>query len=254
MHLKPLWEALILSLLLSACTPLPHAADQQPKGTLPLSRPVRLVIVGDSTVCNYPTNSVQRGWGMFIQDYFRSNQIQVINLALSGRSTKTFIQQGHWAAALKEKPDFVLIQFGHNDSHSPTNREATDANTTYRQYLRQYIDESRAIGARPVLVTPMCRRNFSSDGHVANELLPYAEAMKIVAKEKNVPLVDLNAASVDLCNQLGPEASKALANTPNDATHFNAKGAREMARLLMRQLLVVEPALQSPTTQQQLDH
>ena len=207
------------------------------------NHPLRLVIVGDSTVCNYPENSIKRGWGMFIQEYFNSNQVQIINLAASGRSTKTFIQEGRWAAALKENPDYVLIQFGHNDSHSPDKPEATDAKTTYRQYLRQYIDEARASGARPVLITPMCRRNFKAGGRVKDELLPYADAMKAVAQEKHVPLVDLNTASVKLCNELGPKASEALADSPTDHTHFNAKGAREMARLVMQELPVVEPSL-----------
>lgn len=205
-------------------------------------RKVRMVIVGDSTVCNYPAKSIKRGWGMFIQRYFDTNDLQVINLALSGRSTKTFIKEGHWAAALKKKPDYVLIQFGHNDSHAPSRPEATDARTTYRQYLRQYIDESRAVGAHPVLITPMCRRNFKA-GRVVNALLRYAEAMKAVAKEKHVPLVDLNTASVELCNRLGPKGSEALADSPKDHTHFNAKGAKEMARLVMQQLPVVEPSL-----------
>ena len=202
-----------------------------------------MVVVGDSTVCNYPEDSVRRGWGMFIQDYFNSNRLQVINLALSGRSTKTFIKEGHWADALKQKPDYILIQFGHNDSHAPEKPEATDARTTFPQYLRQYIDESRAIRACPVLITPMCRRNFDSSGHIKNDLLPYTDAMKAVAKEKNVPLVDLNSASVNLCNQLGPDASKDVANDARDQTHFNAKGAREMARLVMAELPVVEPSL-----------
>jgi lysophospholipase L1-like esterase len=205
--------------------------------------PVRLVIVGDSTVCNYPESSIKRGWGMFVQGCFNSNQVQVINLAASGRSAKTFIKEGRWAAALKEKPDYVLIQFGHNDSHSPDRPEATDARTTYRQYLRQYIDESRAIGAKPVLITPMCRRNFNADGQVVNAMLPYANAMKAVAQEERVPLVDLNAASVELCNELGPKASETLADSSTDHTHFNAKGAREMARLVMQELPVVEPSL-----------
>ena len=206
--------------------------------------PVRLVIVGDSTVCNYPANSTRRGWGMFIQDYFNRDQLQVINLAKSGRSTKTFIHEGLWAAALKDKPYFVLIQFGHNDSHSPDRPEATDARTTYRQYLRQYIDESRAIGAKPVLITPMCRRNFNADGQIVNALLPYANAMKAVAQEEHVPLVDLNKASVGLCNRIGIKASEALACNHSDHTHFNAKGAKEMARLVMQELPVVEPSLQ----------
>jgi lysophospholipase L1-like esterase len=207
------------------------------------SQPLRLVIVGDSTVCNYPENSDRRGWGMFIQDYFNSNQLQVINLAASGRSTKTFIKEGRWAAALRKRPDYVLIQFGHNDSHSPDKPEATDAKTTCRQYLRQYIDEARSAGAKPVLITPMCRRNFKPDGQVVNALLPYAGAMKAVAEEKHAPLVDLNTASVKLCNQLGPEGSETLACNSKDHTHFNAKGAREMARLVMQELPVVEPSL-----------
>lgn len=203
---------------------------------------VRMVIIGDSTVCNYPADSIKRGWGMYIQNYFDKNRLQVINLALSGRSTKTFIKQGHWAAALKEKPEYVLIQFGHNDSHAPNRPEATDAATTYRQYLRQYIDESRAIGAHPILITPMCRRNFKN-GKVVNALLPYARAMKAVAKEEKVPLVDLNSSSVELCDRLGQKGSEALADSPTDHTHFNAKGAEEMARLVMQQLPAVVPSL-----------
>lgn len=205
--------------------------------------PARLVIIGDSTVCNYPAAAPKRGWGMYIQAYFNTNRLQVINLALSGRSTKTFIKEGHWSAALKEKPDYVLIQFGHNDSHAPEKPEATDANTTYREFLKQYIDESRAIGAKPVLITPMCRRNFDAAGKIKNELHPYAEAMKAVAAEKKVPLVDLNALSVELCNQIGPQGSLALANDAKDATHFNAQGAQEMARLVMEKLPGVEPEL-----------
>ena len=206
-------------------------------------RPARLVIVGDSTVCNYPHDPIRRGWGMFIQGYFDPARLQVDNLALSGRSTSTFITEGHWAAALAEKPDYVLIQFGHNDSHGAGHPEATDAATSYRQYLRRYIDEARAIGARPILVTPMCRRNFGPDGRIKNELLPYVEAMKAVAAERRVPLVDLNTASVELCNRLGPQGSLALANDPKDPTHFCAKGAQEMARLVMERLPAAEPSL-----------
>jgi len=219
------------------------ALAKLPAAESAINRPVRLVIIGDSTVCEYPANSVRRGWGMFLPGYFDSNRVQVINLALSGRSTKTFIQEGHWAKALQAKPDYVLIQFGHNDSHTPDHPEATAAATTYQQYLRQYIDESRAAGARPILITPMCRRNFQTNGLVDNTLLPYASAMKTVAAEKQVPLVDLNTASVRLCEQLGPKGSRELANDSKDTTHFNAKGAREMARLVMESLPAAEPSL-----------
>jgi lysophospholipase L1-like esterase len=203
---------------------------------------VCMVIVGDSTVCNWPEKDPRRGWGMFIQGYF-NNQFSVTNLAKSGRSTKTFITEGLWARALKAQPGYVLIQFGHNDSHAPDKPEATDAKTTYKDYLRQYIDDSRAIGARPVLITPMCRRTFGADEKLKDALLPYANAMKEVAVEKRVPLVDLHAASARLFEQLGPTGSNALANEPGDATHFNDKGARAMADLVAQELPVVEPSL-----------
>ncbi len=214
-----------------------HAADAT-------NQPVRMVIVGDSTVCIWPKADVRRGWGMFIQDYF-TNNLEVTNLARSGRSTKTFITEGLWAAALKEKPRYVLIQFGHNDSHDPSQPEATDANTTYENYLRQYIDEARSIGADPILVTPMCRRTFAADGKLTDALLPYANAMKAVALEKRVPLVDLHTASAKLFEKLGPAGSNELANMPDDPTHFNEKGASAIADLVMKELPVVEPSLKA---------
>jgi PelA/Pel-15E family pectate lyase len=203
-----------------------------------------LIIVGDSTVCNWPEDDVRRGWGQFVQDYFTDN-FKVINKARSGRSTKTFIQQGLWKEILDLKPDYVLIQFGHNDSHAPERPEATDANMDYQDYLRQYIEESRQIGAIPVLVTPMYRRKFDEQGNIHDNLLPYANAMKQVAKEKNVPLVDLNAASEKLYLQLGPQKVIELANAPDDQTHFNEKGARQMVRLVMEQLPQVAPSLKA---------
>ncbi len=144
---------------------------------------MRLVIVGDSTVCNYPGGDACRGWGQFIQDYF-SETLHVSNHAKSGRSTKTFIKEGLWAKVLKEKPDFILIQFGHNDSHGAGKPESTQAATDYRDYLRRYIDAARAAGAKPILVTPVQRRTFGRDGQLADSLRPYADAIKAVATEK----------------------------------------------------------------------
>lgn len=201
-----------------------------------------LAIVGDSTVCNWPKNDVRRGWGQYIQDYF-TDKVLVLNKARSGRSTKTFIQQGLWKEVLEQKPAWILIQFGHNDSHSPDSPESTDADTDYTDYLRQYIDQSRAVGAIPILVTPMYRRDFDEQGRIKDNLQPYANAMKKVAAEKHVPLVDLQTASEKLYLKLGPAGSAELANAPDDKTHFNEKGAREMARLVMEQLPVVEPSL-----------
>lgn len=192
-------------------------------------KPVKMALIGDSTVCNFAeTDAAHRhGWGMHIQEYFTAD-LKVVNLALSGRSTKSFIQEGAWAKALAEKPDVVLIQFGHNDSHTPDHPEATNAATDYRDNLRKYIDETRAIGGVPILVTPMCRRTTE------DSLAPYADAMKIVAAEKKVALIDLHASSARLYAKLGPAGTEELSS--GDVTHFNAKGAQEMARLVMNEL------------------
>lgn len=202
---------------------------------------MHLVIVGDSTVCNWPLNDPlhRSGWGMHIQSYFQPG-LTVSNLAASGRSTKTFITEGRWAKALAEKPDVVLIQFGHNDSHATANPEATSATGDFRDYLRRYIDDTRAIGGVPVLVTPMCRRT------PADNLVPYADAMKAVAAEQNVALIDLHAASATLYAELGDRVNLLAANLASgqpDPTHFNAEGARAMARLVMDGLPGAVPAL-----------
>lgn len=204
--------------------------------------PLRVVIIGDSTVCEYPATNACRGWGQFIQGYF-SDTVRVINLARSGRSTKTFIKEGLWAKALAEKPDLVLIQFGHNDSHDPAKPEATAAATDYRDYLRRYLAESRAAGAKPVLVTPMYRRTFDDAGKLTDILQPYADAMKAVAAETGTPLIDLHAASGKLFAELGPDRSAAFANATGDRTHFNEAGARAMAKLVMAELPQQVPEL-----------
>lgn len=202
-----------------------------------------LVIIGDSTVCEFKEDDPRRGWGHYIQEYF-SDDVRVINRARSGRSTKTFIQEGLWKEALEDRPAWVLIQFGHNDSHDPAEPESTDAATDYRDFLRQYIDESRAAGAKPVLITPVQRRKFNDDGTLNDTLEPYAEAMKAVAAEKKVPLVDLHAASGKLYLEIGEQGCTELASAADDQTHFNEKGAWAMAELVMEQLPVAEPSLQ----------
>jgi lysophospholipase L1-like esterase len=91
----------------------------------------------------------------------------------------------------------------------------------------------------------MYRRKFDEQGRINDNLLPYADAMKKVAAEKDVPLVDLNAASEKLYLQIGPADVQELANTSDDRTHFNEKGARAMADLVMEQLPQAVPALKT---------
>jgi lysophospholipase L1-like esterase len=204
--------------------------------------PVKIAVIGDSTVCEYPEKSPNRGWGHYIGDYFKHN-VQIVNLAASGRSTKTFIQEGRWAKTLAEKPQFILIQFGHNDSHAKDHPEATDAATDYRDYLRQYVTEARGISAVPVFVTPMHRRTFKADGTLEDILGPYADAMKAVGAEMHVPIVDLHQMSGELYLKLGPEKCHELENKMGDNTHFGEKGARAMAELVMSKLPDAVPEL-----------
>ncbi len=198
--------------------------------------PLRLVIAGDSTVSEYPATTQQRGWGQYIQDYFRDS-VRVFNLAKSGRSTKTFLNEGLWAKALALKPDILLIQFGHNDSHDPKMPEATDAATDYSNYLRQFVTEARETGATPILITPVQRRTK------VDTLLPYAEAMRKVAAEEHAELIDLHASSGQLYRDLGEGGAEELAANDHDQTHFNEKGARAIAALVMKELTELEPRL-----------
>ncbi|MFH1716063.1 MAG: GDSL-type esterase/lipase family protein [Planctomycetota bacterium] len=230
---KPaLWSWSVLLVFLLGCVTTLQAAET----------PLRLAIIGDSTVCEYPSEHPCRGWGQYIQSYF-NDTVDVINLAKSGRSTKTFINEGLWAKTLEARPDVLLIQFGHNDSHGPDRPESTDVATDFQDYLRRYIDEARAIGAAPIFVTPVQRRTYGSDGKLDNSLLVYADAMKAVAAQKKTALIDLNASSGRLYEQLGQAANGVVANAPQDRTHFNEEGARMMAHLVLQELTQVEPRL-----------
>jgi lysophospholipase L1-like esterase len=204
--------------------------------------PLRVIVIGDSTVCDFPAKNPCRGWGQYLQEHFKDS-VKIINLAVSGRSTKTFIQEGRWKQALGRNPDYVLIQFGHNDSHGPDRPESTDAATVYKDYLCRYVDDCRAIGAKPILITPMHRRTFDGQGRLEDNLRPYATAMKEVAAEKKVALIDLHAMSGELFLSLGDVGSMTLASTAGDHTHFNEKGARAMAGLVLQMLPKVMPDL-----------
>jgi lysophospholipase L1-like esterase len=202
-----------------------------PESSATNSPHLKIAIIGDSTVANYPAKSPLRGWGQYLGEYFSPNTT-IINLAKNGRSTKTFYTDpGHlWQQALDAKPDFIFIQFGHNDSHAADKPEATRADGDYMENLRRYVTETRADGATPIFVTPMYRRNFK-DGALTLELQPYADAMKKVAKEMNVPVIDLYTLSGQVFLKLGDEGSADLMG-PNERTHFSEKGARLLAGLV----------------------
>lgn len=211
---------------------------------------IRVLVIGDSTVQTYKPDIPVKGWGQMIGRFFMDEVDTVMNFALSGRSTKTFIGEGHWKKVLEagRSGDYLLIQFGHNDSHDKDRPEATDADGDYKEYLRQYIREAREKEIIPVLVTPMHRRLFLEDGLHLDEtydhaLRPYADAMKAVSSEMNVPLVDLYTSSGRLYEQLGEAGCAPLACCQTDQTHFSKYGAVEMARLVAEKISLLDTGL-----------
>ncbi len=199
----------------------------------------RIALVGDSTVA---TNS---GWGPAFEK-LPAPGVECTNFARGGQSSKSFRDQGLWQRVIDAKPNYVLIQFGHNDQPGKGPARETDPDTTYRENIQRYVDEARAAGAVPVLVTSMTRRNFR-DGKIHSDLSPWVEAVKRVAAEKNVPLVDLHARSIELLEKIGPEAAAAFDPATKDGrpdhTHLSAAGGEAMAKLIATELRTVEPKL-----------
>ena len=203
---------------------------------------VLIVLVGDSTVADWSKEKPARGWGQALPPLLASN-VKVINLAVCGASTKSFPKTGNWQRALDYKPKFMLIQFGHNDSHSPSLPEATRADEEYTANLERYISEARAAGIFPVLVTPMHRRMFDPQGKPTEELKPYAEAMRRVAKLHQVPLIDLYESSGVLLSRLGEAGSTSLTVSDKDRTHFTEEGANVMAKQVIQGMRTANPEL-----------
>jgi pectinesterase len=141
----------------------------------------------------------------------------------------------------------VLIQFGHNDQPGKGVARETDAKTTYKEFLRRYVDEARAIGARPILVTSLARRNFQ-DGQIAPDILTrYAAAAREVAAEKQTPLIDLSALSIELLNKLGATAAaefdvKNKDGSP-DRTHLSRQGSTTFGKTVAAALGQAVPEL-----------
>jgi lysophospholipase L1-like esterase len=218
----------------------------------PKKSELRIVILGDSTVANYPADSNMRGWGQVIGNGFHEG-VMIHNLAANGRSTKTFIAEGLLKKSLNVHADFALIQFGHNDSHKKGNPESTDANTDYKENLRIYVDAFQKAGTQPILITPMHRRTFRG-GKLTEELKPYADAMKAVAVERKVPVVDLYAASGELFERLGEAGSQDLNCTEKDRTHFSEKGAKALAELVLMGLKKSSPKLAAAVRPEESTH
>jgi pectinesterase len=234
-----------LFLVAAACFAVPAAVAQEPRpAEAPRNAKVRIALAGDSTVTD------QSGWGPGFAAQLGPDA-ECVNLARSGRSSRSFINEGHWTNLLAAKPDFILIQFGHNDQPGKGPERETDPGTSYREFMSRYVDDARAIGARPILVTSLARRHFTPEGKIRSTLGPYVDAVKAVAAEKKVPVIDLHTLSILLLERLGPEASEEFDPRPRekakaaarDKTHLSPKGAAVFGTLVADELKQVEPAL-----------
>ncbi len=187
------------------------AAQARERTDAPPIEPYKIILVGDSTM------APMSGWGgAFCARHVKSS-VACLNLGRGGRSTRSYRQEGSWDVALAEgkvagyKATYVLIQFGHNDQSSAPERW-TDQTSEFPANLRRYVAEVRGAGAVPVLITPLARRQFKG-GKLDNTLDSWSTEVRKVATELKVPLVDLNARSAALIQQLGPESAMALAQT-----------------------------------------
>ena len=199
------------------CLVLADGAGAQSPPATPATpiRASKIILVGDSTT------AVSSGWGGTFCAEHVTSFVACVNLARGGRSSGSYIAEGSWDLALAEMrtPGFVntwvLIQFGHNDQPGKPGR-STDLATEFPANLRRYVDEARAAGARPVLLTPLTRRMFE-EGHLKNDLEPWADAARRVAAEMNVPLVDLNARSSAAVQAMGGTLANEMAQRPPSA-------------------------------------
>jgi lysophospholipase L1-like esterase len=177
---------------------------------------------------------VNSGWGGSFCAYHVLSVVACIDLARGGRSTSSYRAERSWEIALDEMKSggyvatYVLIQFGHNDQPGKPGR-STDLATQFPVNLRNYVEDTRAAGAIPVLITPLTRREFIN-GKLDNGLLPWADAVRKVAAEMNVPLLDLNADSAAAVQAMGPQTAMSLAQAqPSPEVFAAAAGGTTIA-------------------------
>ena len=222
--------------------------------------PRRVHTIGDSTMSDYkPAATPKRGWGMYLQAFFNADSVTVNNRGKSGASTRTFYETENLWPSVKSQMhagDYLIIQFAHNDEKCKgedvfvqnaklraegkdtlTDMRGTEPNTTYKQYLRKFVNEAREMGVTPVLMSPICRAYFK-DGKINNEgrhVLAadkdYVRCMREVAEEMFVPFLDMTSRSRELYEQNGQSFCMTNYFNCGDKTHTSAAGGMAIASL-----------------------
>lgn len=205
----------------------------------PETKAKTIFLAGNSTVVDQALEPYS-SWGQMIPAFFEPGKVVIANYAESGESIRSFVSERRLQKimSMMKEGDYLFMEFAHNDQKI----KDFEAFGIYSDFLRRYIDETRHKGGIPVLVTSMPRRSFDSDGKISNTLGDFPEAMRKVASEKEVILIDLNQMAKVLWESLGPERSKlAFVHYPAgsfpgqdkdlaDDTHFNNYGAYQLAR------------------------
>jgi lysophospholipase L1-like esterase len=224
--------------------------------------PIRVILVGDSTM------ATKSGYGDALCARFTPD-VACVNLARGGRSSASFRAEGRWDDVQRMLQDgasfratYVLVQFGHNDQPGKPGR-STDLVTEFPANMARYARETRALGAVPVLVTPLARRTFKG-AWLANDLAPWAAATRRAAAQEHAALLDLNRDSVAAVQAMGQDEADTLAVVPRppgyglpadpnrvepagaaktafDRTHLGTKGADVFARMVERELVAARP-------------
>jgi len=190
-------------------------------------------LIGDSTV------ATTYGWGPAFAGLL-NERAKALNFAKNGATLDSLSRK--LDELLKQKPNFVLIQFGHNDMKRYGAR-------AYGDKLRNYIDRVGMAGGRPVVLSAVTRRHFDERGNIVPRVVEgrtrpgFAKVARRVAEEEGVPFIDLNAMSIRHHNRIGPEASAAYNYNRTDRTHFSVEGGAAIARLVIRELMAVAPEL-----------
>lgn len=224
---------------------------------LPPEKKITIWMCGDSTMSIKETGVYpETGWGMPFVYFWDSAYLKVVNKAKNGRSTKTFISENIWKSVIDnvKEDDYVFIQFGHNDE-SKEKKERYTTVEEYKNNLANFVNESRAKKAIPVLFTPVSRRKFNKDGIALETHQLYTAAMLSLADSLKVPIIDLDLKTRNLYQQFGDSTSRLLflqlkpgehPNYPDgkeDNTHFSELGARLTSQMALKELIELFPNL-----------
>lgn len=236
------WAWRYALLLAALCSASVCAADATP--------PARVFIAGDSTASHYgPERAPRTGWGQVLQEFLDPLQFEVHNHAQSGRSSRSFIEQG-WLDGIDtalRAGDVLLIQFGHNDEKIEDPARYNEPLQAFPAWLMRYVSLARERGATPLLITPVARRVFDHGQLLATHGL-YAQSIRDLAQREGVGLIDLEARSMTWLRALGDEPSKAFymhvpAQGQADNTHFQTHGAVAVACMVTDEWKRLDPAL-----------